>query len=140
RVPESIRRLVAARSHARCEYCQTPEDHCVDPFCIEHITPRAAGGSSDPENLAWSCQGCNSFKYAATEAPDRMSGELASLYDPRQDRWEEHFAWSADKTQLEGLTPCGRATIERLRLNRPALINLRRLLRDIGLHPPPPAG
>lgn len=39
-------------------------------------------------------------------------------------------------TQVVGQTPCGRATIEALSLNRPGVINLRRLLVSAGLHPP----
>lgn len=35
-----------------------------------------------------------------------------------------------------GRTPIGRATVEALHLNRPELVNLRRLLRDVGEHPP----
>jgi hypothetical protein len=35
-----------------------------------------------------------------------------------------------------GLTPTGRATVERLQLNREGVVNLRRVLRTIGQHPP----
>jgi hypothetical protein len=35
-----------------------------------------------------------------------------------------------------GLTPVGRATIDRLQLNREGVINLRRILRAIEEHPP----
>jgi len=35
-----------------------------------------------------------------------------------------------------GLTPSGRATVEALDLNRSSLINLRRVLRASGEHPP----
>lgn len=40
-------------------------------------------------------------------------------------------------TQIEGKTPLSRATIEVLRLNRPGVVNLRRVLVAGGLHPPP---
>jgi hypothetical protein len=35
-----------------------------------------------------------------------------------------------------GLTACGRATIVALKLNRPNVVNLRRLLANAQLHPP----
>ncbi len=35
-----------------------------------------------------------------------------------------------------GLTPTGRATIEALHLNRPALQSLREVLYTVGKHPP----
>ena len=44
--------------------------------------------------------------------------------------------WSDDFTQVIGKTPCGRATVEALRLNRFGVVNLRRLLRSANLHPP----
>ena len=33
------------------------------------------------------------------------------LFDPRRQRWSEHFAWSDDGTRVIGRTPCGRATV-----------------------------
>ncbi len=62
--------------------------------------------------------------------------KLAALFNPRQQSWHEHFSLSEDATQMVGQTPCGRATLEALSLNRPGVINLRRLLALAGLHPP----
>lgn len=90
--------------------------------------------TSDP--LALACQGCNNFKYDKTDAPDPATGEMVPLYHPRQSRWGEHFAWSGDFTLIVGLTPTGRATVEALLLNRPGVVNLRRLLYQHGEHPP----
>jgi hypothetical protein len=58
------------------------------------------------------------------------------LFHPRVDRWVEHFAWSDDTTLLIGTTPTGRATVEELKLNREAVVNLRRVLAGAQLHPP----
>jgi hypothetical protein len=38
-----------------------------------------------------------------------------------------HFAWSNDRQRILGITPSGRATVEALRMNRPQLVNLRRI-------------
>jgi hypothetical protein len=69
-------------------------------------------------------------------AKDRTSGETVPLFHPRRDRWSDHFAWTDDATEIVGTTPTGRATVEKLELNREELVNLRRLLRPAGLHPP----
>jgi hypothetical protein len=130
------RQFVEERAGGRCEYCLSPVAYSPDPFAVEHIVPRSRGGSHRPANLAFSCQGCNSYKYTSTEAVDPASGERVSLYHPRRDNWREHFAWNEDFTQIVGLTPIGRATIARLDLNRPHVMNLRRLLVAVTQHPP----
>lgn len=38
--------------------------------------------------------------------------------------------------EIIGITAAGRATVVRLRLNRPGLVNLRAALRHFGVHPP----
>ncbi len=73
----------------------------------------------------------------SVSAADPLTGTTVPLYHPRQDRWEDHFVWSADFLAIWGLTPTGRATVEKLKLNRETVVNLRRLLREIGEHPPP---
>jgi hypothetical protein len=61
---------------------------------------------------------------------------VAPLYHPRQQVWSEHFAWSEDYSHVIRLTPTGRATVEMLHLNRQGVVNLRRVLFLVGLHPP----
>lgn len=98
--------------------------------------PVGEGGPDEEDNLAYSCSGCNSFKALATRGIDPQTGEEASLFHPRNDVFEQHFTWSQeDIAILIGLTPTGRATVERLRLNRAGVVNLRRLLVKEGLHP-----
>ena len=65
-----------------------------------------------------------------------VSGNLVSLYHPRRQRWAEHFSWNEDFRLVIGLTPTGRATVERLQLNREGVVNLRQVLRTISQHPP----
>ena len=132
-----LRQAVAQRAGNRCEYCRCPADFSSDDYAVEHILPRSRSGGDDPANLAWSCQGCNSRKFTATQASDPVTGSVVPLFHPRQDRWSDHFAWSEDATLLMGLTPKGRATVQRLQLNRPNVVNLRRGLAALGQHPPP---
>ncbi len=136
RVPIALRRVVAARARDYCEYCQSPAQFATQSFTVEHIQPRAAGGETTLGNLAWACFGCNGHKQVRTHAIDPESGERVALFNPRQQTWREHFAWSADFTLVVGQTPCGRATVEALKLNRLGLINLRRALVVTGFHPP----
>lgn len=58
------------------------------------------------------------------------------LYHPRQHVWFDHFVWSTDYTLILGITPVGRATVEKLQLNRDGLVNLRAILAPLKLHPP----
>ena len=127
---------ITERADLRCEYCKCVMDYSSQPFEIEHIIPLAAGGETSLDNLALACGGCNGHKYTKVEALDPVSQTQVPLYHPRQQAWQDHFGWSADYLQMIGLTPIGRATIEALRLNRPGVINLRRLLLIARLHPP----
>lgn len=136
RLPQAVKDAVAALAGFRCEYCGSPSRFCPDSLSIEHVVPRSQGGADDPANLALACQGCNNHKYTSVEAVDPITGHIVALYSPREHDWQDHFAWSADFLVMLGITPTGRATIEKLRLNRPGVVNLRGLLRLIGLHPP----
>lgn len=137
RVPPSLRRLVSERAQHCCEYCLSHQPFAPDPFCAEHIIPRAASGHTSPENLAWSCIGCNGLKHVRTDDVDPGTGKTVPLFHPRHERWDSHFTWDADYVRVVGHTPVGRATVDALRLNRQALVNIRRVLRAAGLHPPP---
>lgn len=130
------KRTVARRAKDCCEYCQSQARFSPAPLSVEHIVPRTRGGTVESSNLALSCQGCNNRKYTSTQAIDPVTGKTVPLYHPRQHRWNDHFVWSSDSTLMVGLTPIGRATIEKLQLNRDGVVNLRRVLRAVKEHPP----
>lgn len=136
RLTAQQKQAVAQRARGLCEYCQSQARFSSDPFSIEHITPRSRGGTEALSNLALSCQGCNNRKYTSVDAFDPVSGERAPLYHPRQQRWRDHFAWNENYMLVLGLTPTGRATVEKLQLNRAGVVNLRRVLSTVGEHPP----
>jgi 5-methylcytosine-specific restriction endonuclease McrA len=135
-VTEAVREAVADRAGRCCEYCFSQELVSHDDFAVEHIRPRVEGGSDHPDNLAWSCQGCNNRKYTAQTSTDPATGLVVRLYNPRIDRWRDHFVWHSDFSRIEGSSPIGRATVARLDLNRIGVVNLRRALRLAGYHPP----
>ena len=135
RISTRLRADVTARARGCCEYCRSQDRFSTHSFSVEHILPRSRGGTLTLDNLALSCQGCNNHKYIRTDAQDPISGVTVPLYHPRRDAWDEHFVWSDDYSLVIGISPVGRATVEALRLNRPGVVRLRRLLFEIGEHP-----
>jgi cytochrome c1 len=129
--PAGVRRVVRRRARERCEYCGSPEEYSVDPFSIEHIIPQARGASDEADYLALAYQRCNNGKATAVTALDLRDGVRAPLFNPRSDVWEEHYVMNDDLTLMIGLTPTGRATINRLLLNRDGVVNLRKLLQRV---------
>ena len=111
RISAALRNLVLSRAGGRCAYYLSEEALLGLIFEVDHIIPLAAGGESIIDNLCLSCPTCNRLKAARQTAPDPLSGEVAPLYHPLLQSWQDHFAWSADTASLVGLTPTGRATI-----------------------------
>jgi len=135
-ITSQLKNDVVERAKGCCEYCRSQARFAMQSFSVEHIVPRSRDGKTEIENLALACQGCNNHKYTKTEGRDPVNGDLVPLYHPRAQRWRDHFAWNEDCTLIIGLTPVGRATVEALYLNREGLINLRRVLYTMGMHPP----
>lgn len=108
----------------------------IATFPVDHLTPRSSGGLTVLANLALACPHCNGHKWAHTSAPDPVSAVVVPLFNPRVDRWDEHYQWSAaDRTLLEGTTACGRATVLLLQMNHPNMVDIRRLLTELNLFP-----
>lgn len=106
------------------------------PLTVDHIVPAAKAGATVRSNLWLACRPCNEFKGIETHALDSQTGELAALFNPRQQAWTDHFAWSSDGTQVLGMTPTGRATVAAMQLNRPLFARARRRWVAAGWHPP----
>jgi hypothetical protein len=136
RVPRALRERVARTADHRCGYCRTPESIAGFRLSIEHIVPEAGGGETVEENLWLACHACNEFKAARTHGRDPASGRRIRLWNPRRQKWTDHFCWSEDGTEIVGLMPCGRATTATLRLNRPELVAARSLWVQVGWWPP----
>jgi hypothetical protein len=135
-VPGWLKAQVVERAADCCEYCWSQARFAMQSFSVEHITPRSQEGDNTLDNLAWACQGCNNHKYNKTHFSDSVTGEQVRLFHPRRQRWLDHFAWNQDCTLVVGMTPTVRATVEALQMNRPGLVNLRRILAAAGEHPP----
>jgi hypothetical protein len=85
---------------------------------VDHVVPLAQSGSNDLENLALACFHCNRRKTNRLTAMVPQTSQEVPLYNPRGDRWQDHFIWSVDGRLVVGLTPVGLATIEALAMNR----------------------
>jgi ribosomal protein L33 len=132
----AVRKKVEEQAKNLCEYCLSRQDYSPQPFSIDHIYPKSKKGSDELDNLALACQACNNYKYNKTKATDPITKLEVPIYNPRKDVWDEHFVWNEDFTELIGISPIGRATINSLKLNRKGVKNLRYSLHLIGKHPP----
>ena len=86
------------------------------------------------ENTCLACAHCNGAKGPNVAGYDSESGDLVPLFNPREDTWEDHFAW--DGPDLVGLTPVGRTTVDVLNINDPICVDQRACLIEAGLFPP----
>ncbi|MBC8871713.1 MAG: HNH endonuclease [Planctomycetes bacterium] len=132
-IPEHLRTQVVARGSGRCEYCGIPVQGQIAWFPIDHVLPRSQGGKTELTNLAMACPRCNGHKWAHETGPDPDTGTDEALFNPRTQVWTEHFRWSPATLEIEGKTPCGRATVVRLRMNDPEIVAIRHLLTELGI-------
>jgi HNH endonuclease len=124
---------VHQRANGFCEYCQTAFRLTGQPMHVEHIIP---DNDDSLSNLCLSCPTCNLSKGKATQAIDPETDEVVVLFNPRTQLWHEHFRWQPGGMEIVGLTPIGRATVARLRMNSIGVVNARRMWLLTGLHPP----
>ena len=82
-------------------------------------------------NLAWSCYRCNTHKGPNLVGVDQKSGEITRLFNPRTDRWQDHFRWAG--ASLTGKTAVGRTTVNVLCINRADSVWLRKSLMAEGI-------
>jgi len=136
RISSKLRAKIMEEARYRCGYCLAQQIAINWLLEVEHIIPTAAGGSDDEENLWLSCTACNRYKGTQVKARDPSTGRLVKLFNPRRQKWARHFRWSEDGTEIVGLTACGRATIEALKLNNELAKRARAIWRDAGIHPP----
>ena len=136
RIHAALRRRVARRARKLCEYCRTFQDLTGHDFTIDHILPESLGGTGTFDNLCLCCFWCNNFKQARTEAHDSVTGQTISLFNPRSEKWEDHFRWDSTFSRIRGRTAMGRPTVKLLRLNRASLVQSRRIWVQHNLHPP----
>jgi hypothetical protein len=128
----ALQKLVWLRAKSRCEYCQFPADVALLPFQIDHIIAEKHGGTTVSDNLALSCERCNSHK--GPNIAGYLDGRHVRLFNPRRDRWSDHFAWNG--AYLVGKTEIGKVTIDVLAINLRYRVAIRTALIEEGILPP----
>lgn len=129
-IAEPLRRYVVERAAGRCEYCLIHQDDVPESHQIDHLIARKHSGQTVAENLALACLPCNRYKGSDLTAVDPATREIVPLFNPRVQRWTDHFALAG--AHIIGLTPTGRATVALLRMNSPVRVSNRRLLIELG--------
>lgn len=132
-VPVDLRRLAAGRAGGLCEYCLIAEDDTFLGCQVDHIISEKHGGPTDAGNLAYACCFCNRAKGSDVGSIDWESGQFVRFFNPRTDRWPEHF-WLVD-ARIEGQTPIGVATVRIFAFNADDRLLERRMLQAVNRYP-----
>ena len=126
---EARRAAVRAAYDGRCGYCTVHESEAGTELEIDHFQPRSLGGSDDPDNLVYCCTTCNRLKGDFWPATDPLTITRRLLH-PKRDSLSEHLREEPDG-RMVAFTATGAFHLDRLRLNRPLLLALRRARRDV---------
>jgi hypothetical protein len=146
-VSQELRRLVATRADRLCEYCLIHEDdtffgcevdHIISlkhggPTEAENLASLKHGGPTEAENLAYSCMFCNRQKGSDIGSILWRTGELIRFFNPRKDRWADHFRLSG--TVIEPITGIGEVTVRIFDFNAGDRILERETLIAVGRYP-----
>ena len=136
-VSARLRRLVAQRANWLCEYCLIHEDDTYLGCEVDHILSEKHGGPTTAENLAYACSVCNRSKGSDVGSIVWSTGQFSRLFNPRIDRWSDHF--SLDGDVIGPRSDIGEVTARILDLNDPTRVAERAALRTLGRYPSPAA-
>jgi len=82
-----------------------------------------------------SCFDCNRHKGSDIASFDPETGKLTPLFNPRYDRWREHFRLNG--AEINPITPTGRVTVYLLQMNSDEQLIKRSALIALGRYPEP---
>lgn len=131
-ISAELRQTISGRAKQLCEYCLIAEADTFYGCEVDHIISLKHGGSSDPDNLAYACAPCNRAK-GSDVASISASGEVTRFFNPRTDRWAEHFR--LDGASIQSLTTIGEVTARILGFNDGARIHERDQMIRFGKYP-----
>jgi hypothetical protein len=131
-VSAELRRLVAERAGSACEYCLIHQRDTYFGCHVDHIIAEKHGGLTELDNLALACAVCNRAK--GTDIASLIPGtdRLVRLFNPRVDRWDDHFRIRADSLLIEPLSDTGAVTAHLLGFNEFERVLERQTLVKIG--------
>jgi HNH endonuclease len=133
-ISAELRRLVVDRAEHLCEYCLIHEEDTFFGCEVDHIISIKHGGQSETNYLALAGVFCNRRKGTEIGSILRRTGEFIRFFNPRTDRWAEHFRLS--RAVIEPLTGIGEVTARILDFNHGARILEREALIAVGRYPP----
>jgi hypothetical protein len=123
-----------------CEYCLIHEEDTFFGCEVDHIISQKHGGPTREDNLAYACLFCNRNKGSDIASLSPRSGALIRLFNPRTDRWSDHFRLDRnDGITIAGISAIGEATVRVLGLNQIERLLERQALRAAGRYPSPAA-
>lgn len=132
-VPAIMRRQVWARASGLCEYCLLHERDDWVSFQIEHVLSKKHGGRTVLSNLALACLECNVAKGSDLGSVARASRLLIPFYNPRQQKWTDHFRLNGHR--VVPLTDIGEVTCRILGFNTRQRLLKRQVIAMAGNYP-----
>jgi 5-methylcytosine-specific restriction endonuclease McrA len=90
-VSSEIKARVRSQANDPCGYCLSHQKYVLGILEIDHIVPKALGGSDNEENLWLACRLCNAYQGTQTYARDPVSNRIVRLFNPRLQTWTDHF-------------------------------------------------
>lgn len=132
-ISAELRQVVATRAGFLCEYCLVAEENTFYGCEVDHIISLKHGGESEVNNLAYACAVCNRYKGSDIGSISWATGEFSRFFNPRTDRWAEHF-----RLEQESITPqtlIGEVTARILEFNNSARLHEREEMILFGKYP-----
>ena len=129
----ALRRKVVERAKACCEYCRVHSGDVLFPHEPDHVRSEKHGGQTTLENIAFAWFHCNRHKGSDLGSVDSETGNLTPLYNPRAQKWSEHFLLHG--AVIVPRSAEGRVTVALLKMNAPDRIRVRQALADSARYP-----
>ena len=135
-ISETLKSRIREQSSDRCGYCQSLQKYVWGTLEIEHTLPKSKGGQTIESNLWLACRPCNGYKADQIDGIDPITQNQVPLFNPRTQKWHEHFTWSDDSISILGITEIGRVTVQALQMNNTYAMTVRSAWVSVGWHPP----
>lgn len=132
-ISTELRRLVVARAEGLCEYCLIAEEDTFFGCEVDHIISEKHGGPTKEDNLAWTCAVCNQAKGSDVGSIHWESGEFVRFFNPRTDRWADHFVLA--ESRIEAVTKIAAVTARILGFNINERLLERKMLQKMKRFP-----
>ncbi|KAM3114164.1 HNH endonuclease [Phormidesmis sp. 146-33] len=137
-ISTELRRFVISRASSLCEYCLLDEEDSYFGCQVDHIISEKHGGVTDASNLAYACTTCNRNKGSdvGSIVLPLDSGIFSRFFNPRIDRWSEHFVLdNTDRITIQPLSNIGAVTCRILDFNNIDRLLEREALREMSRYP-----